>query len=406
MRDLLAGAVLHRLVHIIAGLLDEEAVNPHHDLVLGLLLEVRLPVHCPTEQPRRVFRGHDAAGDHLASERIAFGDLLDVARDAFVERGDGGRLPFGFGDVRAEHVRAPERRVLRGDATPQIPCRRRPLIELGWRVVVAVVRVLGQRADGHEDQVVGAKVDAALTAAFTPVLAPMDACGLLAFRCDVEVDIGDLAAVLEHHTLVQQPLHQRLHQRFVLVVLGELQRREIRHAGDLVDEAVQVELHLERRVPFLEGEHRAPVEPEVAVQELQPEDLVDALVLHLPAGGQEELDQLLLRRLAEREQAVGVRVFAAIHGGALQRGVRIVFVEPIELVEHAGAVDLQRRDRAVQVPQALEVIFHFAPAANHEAFFRLLDAVQRATRQQLLLQQGDPVARHLAVADQEGRARQ
>jgi hypothetical protein len=52
------------------------------------------------------------------------------------------------------------------------------------------------------------------------------------------------------------------------------------------------------------------------------------------------------------------------------------------------------------------VLFHLAPAADHEALLRLLDAVQRATGQLLLLQDGDSVARHLAVADQEGRARQ
>ncbi len=363
---------------------------------------MRLAVHRPAQQPGGVLRGDNAAGHHLAAERIALGDLGDVLRDAFVERGDGRRLPLGLGDVRAEHVRAAERRVLRGDAPPQVPGRRGAHIEPGRRVVVAVVGVLGQRADGHEQQVIGAQIDTAVDT----LAAPVDAGGLLAARRDVVIDIGDLGAVLEHHAVVQQPLDQRQHQRFVLVVLGELQRGEVRHAGDLVDETVQVQLHLQRRVPLLEGEHRAPVQPEIAAQELLAEHLVDALVLHLLAGGQEELDDLLLRLLAEREQAVGMRVLAAIHGGALQRRVWIVLVEPIELVEHAGALGLQRRDRAVQVPQAFEVLFHLAPAADHEALLGLLDAVQRAAGQLLLLQDGDPVARHLAVADQEGRARQ
>ena len=51
LRDLLAAAVLHRLLHVIAGSLDEQRVDPDHDLILGLLLEVRLAIHRPTEQP-------------------------------------------------------------------------------------------------------------------------------------------------------------------------------------------------------------------------------------------------------------------------------------------------------------------------------------------------------------------
>ena len=173
-----------------------------------------------------------------------------------------------------------------------------------------------------------------------------------------------------------------------------------------MDEAVQVQLHLQRGVPLLEGKHRAPVQPEIAAQEFTPEHLVDALVLHVFAGGQEEFDDLFLRLLAEREEAVGMRILTALDGGALQRRIWIVLVEPIELVKHAGALDLQRRDGPVQIPQAFKVVFHLASTANHEPFFRILDAVQRTAGQLLLLQDGDLLARHLAVADQEGRARQ
>ena len=52
------------------------------------------------------------------------------------------------------------------------------------------------------------------------------------------------------------------------------------------------------------------------------------------------------------------------------------------------------------------MFFHLAPAADYESFPWLLDAVQRTVRQPLLLQEGDPVARHLAVADQDGLTRQ
>jgi len=61
--DLLAGALLHRLLHVVAWDVDEQRVHPDHDLVLGLLLEVRLAVDGPTEQPGGVLGGDDPAGD-------------------------------------------------------------------------------------------------------------------------------------------------------------------------------------------------------------------------------------------------------------------------------------------------------------------------------------------------------
>jgi hypothetical protein len=81
-------------------------------------------------------------------------------------------------------------------------------------VVIAVVGILGQRADGHEHQVVGAEIDAAVHA----VALPVDARGLLAPGGDVEVDVGHLGAVLELDAMTLQPLHQRQDQRFILVV--------------------------------------------------------------------------------------------------------------------------------------------------------------------------------------------
>lgn len=45
--------------------------------------------------------------------------------------------------------------------------------------------------------------------------------------------------------------------------------------------------------------------------------LADALILHFLADCQKELNNLLLRLLAEGEQRIGAHVLAAIHGGAL-----------------------------------------------------------------------------------------
>jgi hypothetical protein len=54
-------------------------------------------------------------------------------------------------------------------------------------------------------------------------LVPVDTRSLLASGCDVEIDIGDFGAALEHNAMALQPLNQGQHQRFILVVLGEFQ---------------------------------------------------------------------------------------------------------------------------------------------------------------------------------------
>src|SRR5579859_25679 len=96
-----------------------------------------------------------------------------------------------------------------------------------------------------------------------------------------------------------------------------------------------------------------------------------------------------------------MRILALFHGRALEGKVRVVLIEPVELVEHARAVDFERGHRAEQIPEALEVVFHLAPTANHEAFLRLLDAVERAAGQLEPFENGDLGAFHLTVADEE-----
>lgn len=154
-------------------------------------------------------------------------------------------------------------------------------------------------------------------------------------------------------------------------------------------------------MPLLEGEHRAPIEPEVRVEEVLAKPLVDAHVLHLRAGGEEELDQLLLGLLAQGELAVGVPVLTSILGGALQRVVRVVLVRPVELVEDAPALDFQGGHRAEQVPQALEVVLHLAPTTDDEAVLRLLDPVKAAAGDVVLLEDVEVLPRDLRVAHEK-----
>ena len=206
--------------------------------------------------------------------------------------------------------------------------------------------------------------------------------------------------------MIGQPFNQRQHHGLVLVVAIELQRREVREMSDMVDKTVNVELHLEGGVPLFEGEHGAPIEPEVAFEKVLAEDLVDPLVLHLFARCQEDRDQVLLRPGAQRQQMLVRHVLALVLGHTLQGDVRIILVEPVEFVEDAGILDLQRRDRTVEIPQAFKMLLHLAAAADDEALLRHVETIECATGKIQLFKNGDALASNTAVADQEGRARQ
>ena len=83
-----------------------------------------------------------------------------------------------------------------------------------------------------------------------------------------EIDVLHLHVVVELHAEAFQILDHRQNHRLVLVVAGEPQRAEVRQSADMVDVAADVQLHLQRAMPVLEGEHGAPVEPEVGVEHL------------------------------------------------------------------------------------------------------------------------------------------
>ena len=62
-----------------------------------------------------------------------------------------------------------------------------------------------------------------------------------------------------------QVTHHRQDHGFILVILGKPQGLEIGQAADMMDEALDVQLHLQGAVPVFKGEHGAPVEPEITV---------------------------------------------------------------------------------------------------------------------------------------------
>ena len=277
----------------------------------------------------------------------------------------------------AEFVGPPERRVLLGDVAPQRPDAALAdlRVEDGCGVVAAPVGVFHEGAVGDEDQVALREVKPAGLAVPDPFDPPCH----FALGGDVEPHVGHPGVVLNGDAMLLEPGDQREDEGLVLVVPGELQDAEIGQSADRMDEALEVPLHFEGAMPLLEREHRPPVQPEIAVQEVLAQHIGDLLVVQVLVAAERQLGQVSLRSGRQGQPAVrGIRL-AAILRSASQRVVGVVLVEPVELVEHRSVVHLQRRDRAEQIPQALEAILHLSPAADEKTLLRVFDTVQGAT---------------------------
>ena len=111
--DLLAGAVLQRLLDVVAGPVEAvRAVGVDHQLALRVVPEVRVALDVPRQHPVGIAHGHQAAGDGLplVTGRFALADPLDVGRNLVVEGADACRLIAGLVGVGTELVGADRRR--------------------------------------------------------------------------------------------------------------------------------------------------------------------------------------------------------------------------------------------------------------------------------------------------------
>ena len=332
----------------------------------------------------------------MAGERVALADVFDIGDDLLVEGLDGGAHPVGLLGVVAELVGMTEGRILRGDLAPHIPAA--ALFELGvvrgGLVLAAHGGVFDAAAVRDENEVVLGEVDGLLLA----VADDVDALSQLVLGVRaVELDVCDLHAVVELDVVALEVLDHREDHGLVLVILREAQRREVGQTPDVVDIALDIELHLECAVPVFKGEHRAPIEPEIGIQDLVIEEVGDLLVLQLLVGGEEELHDLHRALVGDVELAVGVRVLTAVDGRAAEGIVGVFLVEPVVLIEHAHALGLDGGDGAEQVPHDLEMVVHLAAAAHHIAEVFKLVAVARAAGQITLFEHVHVLTLHLAV---------
>src|SRR5690606_899301 len=80
---------------------------------------------------------------------------------------------------------------------------------------------------------------------------------------NVELHVNNLGAVMELDVKGLQIFYHRQDHGLILIVLCKAERLEIRQAAHMMDEPLNIKLHLQRAVPILKSKHSAPVQPEI-----------------------------------------------------------------------------------------------------------------------------------------------
>ncbi len=169
---------------------------------------------------------------------------------------------------------------------------------------------------------------------------------------------------------------------------------------------MHVQLHFQQTLPVLEREHRAPEEPEVALQEACAEVVLDGHIIEVFLALEHQLDQFPLLRLAQPERGEVLDLPLLVHQPGLGI-VRVVVVHRPVLVEHAVAGrQLQGRHVLEQVPEIVVVPVHLAAAANQIALLGVAGTIERTAFDVQAVDQGDVRRRHAAIADQVERSGQ
>ena len=263
------------------------------------------------------------------------------------------------------------------------------LVTVGGCVALAAV--------GADDKVVFGQVNDLLDAALSELYLLCD----LLLGSAVADDIGDGAVVQDLSAVVGDVLAHGKNHGLILIVTGEAQGAQVGKTVDVVDVALQIELHLKCGVPFLKGEHRLPVGPEVRLVEVVVKDIVDFLVLKGLVCRHEELQELSGSGGVQTVLSVGVRVLSLLLGDSAEGEVRVFLVEVIVFGENGFAGVNDGGDGLEKIPHTFKVVVHFTTAAHDKALGRVIDTVAGAARQRQMLEKGDLFTGHLCVTNKE-----
>ena len=369
-----AGALVHGFFDEVAFIVPAvEAVDPNQAMVCRLLLELALAVDGPAYEPARIAAGNYAAGDDLAGQRIALADLLDSIEDLLVCCIDGPGFPRGLLDACEELLGTAECRILSRDLLPHLDRGAFAVLNGDNRCmgVIAVCGSIALAAVGADDKIILGQVDDLLYAA----LSVLDLLCDLLLGGAVADDVGNGRVIKDLAAVIGDVLAHWQDHGFILIIASEAQCAQIGQTVDVVDVALQIQLHLKCGMPFFKCEHGLPVGPEVRCIELIVEHIVDLLILEGLVGGHEQLQQLGSSTGSKTVLSVGVRVLALFFGDAAQREVRVFLVQMIVLGKNGLAGIYDRGDGLKQIPHTLEVVIHLTSAAHDEALGCVVDAV-------------------------------
>ena len=197
-----------------------------------------------------------------------------------------------------------------------------------------------------------------------------------------------------------QIFYHRKDHGLVLIIFCKAQGLEIRQAAYVVDETLDIELHLQGTVPVLEGKHGTPIEPEVGVQDLTIKEIGDFLIIKVLIRSEEEAHNLQRTLVGDVKLAVSVGILATVDGCTAKGEVRVLLIQPVIFIEYTDAFRLNGRNRTEQIPHDLKMIIHFAATAHDIAKLRIFIAVTGTTRNGVLFKNVYMPARHLTITYQ------
>ena len=169
----------------------------------------------------------------------------------------------------------------------------------------------------------------------------------------------------------------------------------------MVNETLEVEFHLKCAVPVFKCKHSSPVQPEGGIEYFIIENIFDGLIVEVFIFSHEELHDFHTALLAEVEFAVCMSVFSAIYSCTAKRIVWIMFVQPVVFIQYGNTRCFNRRNAAEQIPETLEMVFHFTAASHDIATCWIKDTIAGTTGDVHSFQNVDMGTRHLTVTNEE-----
>ena len=170
-------------------------------------------------------------------------------------------------------------RILFCNVFPQAPAAARAdlCITVRCMVLIAVDRAFGAASVGNEDEVILGET--------MPFSTPFTLHSM-AFATFFPSLISKITLVTSVLNWKSTPASSRYFfigriRGFILVVLREFQCGEVRQSADVMNEPLEVQLHLQCTVPVFECEHRSPVQPEGGIEDFIIENILDRLVVQI-----------------------------------------------------------------------------------------------------------------------------